>query len=182
MEDDKEIIEQVLQGNKEAYEQIILKYQGRVLSLIHKMLGYPQEKQDIVQEIFMKAYYHLPQYKPQHKFSSWLYRITSNHCLDEIRRRKRTPYVGEMDFDVSDPATPETVYLEKEQKTILQQRMKSLERNYRVVLEMRYLQSHTYEEIGKSLGIPLSTVRTRIAHGKKKLREILQQSDKGGKE
>ncbi|MFS0553678.1 RNA polymerase sigma factor [Brevibacillus sp. 179-C9.3 HS] len=180
MEDDKEIIEQVLHGNREAYTQIILKYQVKVLSLIHKMLGFREEKQDIVQEIFIKAYYHLPEYKPQHKFSSWLYRITANHCLDEIRRRKRTPYLGKLDFEVSDSTTPETIFLEKEQKTILQQRIKSLEKNYRVVLEMRYLQSLTYEEIGNSLGVPISTVRTRLAHGKKKLREIFNQEGKGG--
>jgi RNA polymerase sigma factor (sigma-70 family) len=181
MEDDREIIEQVLQGNKEAYKQIILKYQGKVLALSNKMLGYPQEKQDIVQEIFIKAYYHLPEYKQQHKFSSWLYRITANHCLDEIRKRKRTPYMSELAFEPKDFSTPETVYLEKEQRTLLQQRLQSLEERYRIVLEMRYLQFLTYEEIGNSLGIPISTVRTRLAHGKKKLREIFQQAGKGGK-
>ncbi|MFS0553676.1 RNA polymerase sigma factor [Brevibacillus sp. 179-C9.3 HS] len=180
MGDDREIIEQVLQGNKEAYEQIILKYQGMVLSLINKMLGYPGEKQDIVQEIFIKTYYHLPEYKPQHQFSSWLYRITANHCLDEIRRRKRTPYMTEMDFEVSDPSTPEAIYLEKEQKTIFRQRMKSLEKQYRVVLEMRYLQFLSYEEISRSLGIPITTVRMRLNYGKKKLRDIFQKQGKGG--
>ncbi|GIO00014.1 hypothetical protein J5TS2_06820 [Brevibacillus halotolerans] len=71
MEDDEEIIEQILQGNKEIYAQIIHKYKGKVASILTKMLGHSSNIQDIVQEIFIKAYYHLPEYQSQQKFSAW---------------------------------------------------------------------------------------------------------------
>ncbi|MFS0557975.1 RNA polymerase sigma factor [Brevibacillus sp. 179-C9.3 HS] len=169
MQDDKAIIEEVLQGNKEAYAHIIDKYHEKIVFIIHKRLGNPQNVQDIVQEIFIKAYYHLPEYKAHFEFGGWLYRIAANHCLDVLRKWKRTPTITGEDYELADTRTPEMVYLEKEQQSFIRQQLMTIEEKYRIVLELRYLRFLSYEEISQRLSVPVTTVRARLSRGKSKL-------------
>lgn len=173
MEEDQVIIARVLQGDNEAYAKIVTRYHGKVNSVLRKMLGHTPNAQDIVQEIFIKSYYHLSEYRMNHEFSAWLYRIAINHCLDELRKRKTTPQLTHTEIEPVDSRTPETALLKKEQRIFLRERMMSVEEKYRIILEMRYLQSLSCDEISEKLEIPSSTVRTRIARGKKKLREAI---------
>ncbi|AKF93387.1 sigma-70 family RNA polymerase sigma factor [Brevibacillus laterosporus] len=180
MQDDKKIIEQVLQGNKEAYAELIDRYQTKVFFILKKMLGHSQNQQDIIQEIFIKAYYHLSEYRSNYDFSAWLYRIAVNHCLDELRKQKRTPSVVQTEIMLVDRHTPEDEYLEKEQRLFVRQRMLTLEEKYRKVLDMRYFQYLSYEEISKKLSVPISTIRMRLSRGKMKLRESIEKIGKRG--
>lgn len=173
MEEDQAIIAQVLQGDKDAYGQIITRYHGRVISVLRKMLGHTPNEQDTVQEIFIKTYYLLPDYKPSHAFSSWLYRIAANYCVDELRKRMRAPAFTHAHIEPADHDTPESALLEKEEQQLLRQQMMAVEEKYRVVLEMRYLEALSCEEIGEKLDIPSSTVRTRLSRGKDKLRAVI---------
>ncbi|MBG9941221.1 sigma-70 family RNA polymerase sigma factor [Brevibacillus formosus] len=180
MQDDRLIIEEVLQGNKEAYSQIIQKYNKRVRLLIRKMIGQPHLEQDMAQEIFIKVYYHLGDYSKSSEFGAWLYRIATNYCFDELRNRKRSIAVTDAEIEVATSQTPEMEYLAKEQRTFLQNRMMTLESKYRVVLELRYLQFLSYEEISEELDVPISTVRTRLSRGRAKLKNAITNSGKGG--
>ncbi|OAJ74801.1 hypothetical protein AYJ08_07430 [Brevibacillus sp. SKDU10] len=81
MQDDHELIERVLQGDKEAYTQIFDRYKARIYTFLYRMVGHPQDAQDLTQEVFIKTYYQIHSYKPQHSFSAWLYRIAANHYL-----------------------------------------------------------------------------------------------------
>ncbi|CAM5780858.1 MULTISPECIES: RNA polymerase sigma factor [Brevibacillus] len=180
MQDDKMIVDEVLRGNKEAFAQIIQKYNRRITLLIRKMLGQPPHEQDIAQEIFIKVYYHLGDYNKSYEFGAWLYRIATNHCFDELRSRKRSIMVTNTEVELATSHTPEAEYLVKEQNSYLQDRIKALDSKHRVVLEMRYLQYMSYEEISKKLGVPISTVRTRLSRGKTKLKEALTRRGKGG--
>ncbi len=180
MQDDEVIIGLVLAGNKEAYAQIIQRYHKKIVLLLRKMLGTPQNEQDLVQEIFIKAYYHLGDYSRSYDFAAWLYRIASNHCLDELRKRKRAVSIADLDIEPADAHTPELEYLAKEQRSYLRQRLMTLEEKYRVVLELRYLHFLSYEEISDKLDVPVSTVRTRLSRGKTKLREAISKTDRGG--
>lgn len=180
MQDDKTLIEQVLKGNKEEYAELINRYQSKVFFILKKMLGHSQNHQDIIQEIFIKAYYHLPEYRSNYDFSAWLYRIAVNHCLDELRKQKRTPSVVQTEIMLVDSHTPEDEYLEKEHRLLVRQRMLTLEEKYRQVLDMRYLQYLSYEEISKKLSVPISTIRMRLSRGKMKLRESFEKIGKRG--
>jgi len=180
MQDDRVIVEEVLQGNKEAYTQIIQKYNKRIRLLIRKMIGQSVYEQDMAQEIFIKVYYHLGEYNQNFAFGAWLYRIATNYCFDELRRRKRSLQVTNEEVELFTTQTPELEYLAKEQRAYLQNRMMTLEPKYRIVLELRYLQFMSYEEISEKLGVPLSTVRTRISRGKSKLRDSITRTGKGG--
>lgn len=110
----------------------------------------------------------------------WLYRIAVNHCLDELRKKKRQPSVTQTEVMLVDSHTPEKAYLEKEQRLLVRQRMMTLEEKYRSVLEMRYLQYLSYEEISKKLSVPISTIRMRLSRGKRKLRESIDKIGKRG--
>lgn len=180
MQNEQEIIERVLQGDKQAFGEIIDSYKVRVFSLLRKMLGHTTETQDIAQEIFIKAYSHLQEYKPGRSFSAWLYRIAVNRCVDELRKRKRTPSISGIEFELVQKETPETVYLQKEREMALGERILALDKEYRTVFILRYFQFLSYQEIGERLAIPVSTVQMRLHRARKKLRETM--SDPEGKE
>jgi RNA polymerase sigma factor (sigma-70 family) len=180
MQEDQEIIEQILDGDKQAFALIIDKYKGRVLALLRKMLGPSLDLQDLAQEIFIKAYNHLQEYKPEYSFSAWLYRITSNRSVDELRKRKRTPSVVGLELEVAHRDTPETSYLEKERKLALEELIMELDPDHRMVFILRHQQYLSYQEIGDQLSLPVSTVQMRLYRARMKLRKSLSTSRERG--
>lgn len=181
MQDDREIIAKVLQGNKEAYALIVNKYKGKIASILQKSLQHSHDVEDIVQEVFIKAYYSLPDYNPSHSFPAWLYRIAINRGIDEWRKRKRAPFVTEMDEELKDDCpAPEDAYLVKEQRNGLRQQMMVLNKEHRTVLALHYLQQLSYREISNKLSLSVDTVRMRLSHARKKLREQLVKTEKKG--
>ncbi|MFC8685208.1 RNA polymerase sigma factor [Brevibacillus porteri] len=181
MQDDREVIAEVLQGNKEAYALIVNKYKGKIASILRRTLHHSHDAEDMVQEVFIKAYYSLPDYKPNYSFSAWLYRIAINRGIDELRKRKRMPSVTEMDVEVKDEcAIPEEDYLEKEQRHALRQQMMTLDKNHRTILDLHYLQQLSYREIGNILSLSVDTVRMRLSYARKKLRDQLSKPEKKG--
>ncbi|RAT97813.1 RNA polymerase sigma factor [Brevibacillus sp. Leaf182] len=181
MQDDREVIAEVLQGNKEAYALIVNKYKGKIASILGRTLHHSHDAEDMVQEVFIKAYYSLPDYKPNYSFSAWLYRIAINRGIDELRKRKRMPFVTEMDVEVRDECPiPEEDYLEKEQRHALRQQMMTLDKNHRTILDLHYLQHLSYREIGNKLSLSVDTVRMRLSYARKKLRDQLSKPEKKG--
>jgi len=179
MQDDREIIAEVLQGNKEAYALIVNRYKGKVASILRKAMGHSHEVEDIVQEVFIKAYYRLPDYRPGHSFSAWLYRIVMNRGIDELRKRKRMPGVAEVSSELKDESPiPEEVFLEKEQRVALRQQIMALNKDYGTLLDMHYLQFLSYREISSRLSLSVDTVRMRLSHARRKLRDRLSKSEK----
>ncbi|WP_051870419.1 sigma-70 family RNA polymerase sigma factor [Brevibacillus laterosporus] len=87
MQDDQELVVLVQRGHKEAYTRIVDKYKGKIYAYLYRMIGQQQDAQDMAQDVFLKAYCHIHQYKPEHSFSSWLYRIAANHCINEPSER-----------------------------------------------------------------------------------------------
>lgn len=181
MQDDREVIAEVLQGNKEAYALIVNKYKGKVASILQRSLRHPQEVEDVLQEVFIKAYYSLSDYRPNHSFSAWLYRIAINRGIDELRKRRRAPLPAEIDADLADECPiPEEVYLEKEQRRALRQKMMGLDKEYRTVLALHYLQQLSYKEIGSKLSLSVDTVRMRLSYARKKLRDHFIRTEQKG--
>lgn len=181
MQDDQEIIAKVLQGNKGAYALIVNKYKGKVASILQKNFHHSYDIEDIVQEVFIKAYYSLPDYKPNHSFPAWLYRIAINRGIDEWRKRKRAPLLAEMDVELKDDGpAPEDAYLVKEQRTGLRRQMMVLDLEHRTVLALHYLQQLSYQEISSKLSLSVDTVRMRLSRARKKLREQLIKTEKKG--
>lgn len=180
MQDDSEIIGKVLEGNKEAYALIVNKYKGKIASILHRTIGH-HEVEDVVQEVFIKAYYSLPEYRSNHSFSAWLYRIAINRGIDHLRKRKRTPVAKEMNVELKDESpVPEEVYLMKEQRQVLQQQMRMIDKEYKMILDLHYFQYLSYKEIGNKLSLSADAVRMRLSYARKKLRDRLSKTERKG--
>ncbi|MEJ8546000.1 RNA polymerase sigma factor [Brevibacillus borstelensis] len=156
-----------------AFAQIIDKYKQSIFTFLYRMTGQQEDARDLAQEVFTKAYFHLNSYKPACKFWTWLYRIAYNHCVDELRRRRRTERVELTDGLLTHRMTPESVYLAKEQTAELEAQVLALPQEYRTVFLLRHTQQLSCQEISEILDIPVNLVRVRLHRARKKLRERL---------
>ncbi|MFF0829601.1 RNA polymerase sigma factor [Brevibacillus sp. NPDC003359] len=180
MLDDRELIEQIQAGNHQLYSQIIDRYKGKIVTYLYKMIGNMPDAQDLAQDVFTKTFYLLKDYRPERKFSSWLYRIASNHCLDEMRRRKRTEQTAIVEEQIVDPETPETALLYKERDTQLERSIMLLDEEYREVFVLHYLQRLSYREISERLSLTESAVQMRLFRARKEMKKSLTKTMGGG--
>lgn len=180
MQDDWELIKQLRQGNKQAYNQIVDRYKGKIYAFLYRMIGNTQDAQDLAQEVFIKAYCKIGDYRPDYSFSAWLFRIATNHCLDEIRKRKRVPAITSDETELIHADTPEQLLLIKERNSMLHDQLLSLEEEYRIVLILRHVEHLSYKEIGEMLSLPVTTVQMRLHRAHKKLRQWLTPAKGGG--
>ena len=183
---EKEIIERVLGGDVNAFEELVLRYEGTVYNLALRMVSNREDAADMTQEAFIKAYNSLPSFRGDSRFSSWLYRIASNVCLDFLRSKSRRPQSsltlgGDDDEDVQleipDPAAgPEEQLIKKLSMQSLSEGLKLLPDNQRQILAMRELGGMSYAEIGAALSLEEGTVKSRIFRARKKLCAFLLES------
>jgi RNA polymerase sigma-70 factor (ECF subfamily) len=176
------VIHTVLKGDQEAYGSLVQAYQGRVRGLCLSMLLSREEADDAAQEVFVKAFASLRQYKRNVSFPAWLHRIASNHCLDILRKRKRQKtdsLDGMMDPDdeharVEFAEKPETPYIKPEDQDNLKLAMQVLEtlpEGERQILIMRELDGLHYEEISEALQCSLDAVKARLRRARIHLQE-----------
>ncbi|WP_047155266.1 RNA polymerase sigma factor [Aneurinibacillus tyrosinisolvens] len=180
MRDDREWVEQVLAGDKQAYAHLVNKYKNKVYALLIGMGLQPQDAQDMAQESFIKAYKRLGSFDKSRSFSSWLYKIAVNCCLDEWKRKKKDIFEG-ADVPQIDLVSPEAMYLRKEEAEELLNHIGHLPEKYRLVLMLRYTDHLSYSEIADVLDIPLGTVQNHLHRAKKKLKEQIVEKKTGGK-
>lgn len=179
---DHELIQKVLQGEVDLYSQIISRYKNRIYFMLYRMIGHAQDAQDLTQEVFIKAYYHLEDYQPTNTFTSWLIRIAANHCLDELRKRKKSPNklsVEEMNVEVATHSTPERILMEKENLDEVSEQIMKLPQEFRVVFLLRHQEQLSYKEISDVLSIPISIVQNRLYHSRKAVRDGLKKKQEG---
>ncbi|MGM0713777.1 sigma-70 family RNA polymerase sigma factor [Brevibacillus parabrevis] len=173
MQDDNELVRLVQGGNQQAYARLVDKYKGKIFARLYRMIGQRQDAQDLAQEVFTKAYFQLEKLEPDGNFSAWLYRIAINHCLDELRKRKRSVKTSDKEVELIGSETPEEAFLQKEQQQVLLRHIMGLEEEYRAVVVLRYIDQLSYKEISEMLVLPTTTVQMRLHRAKKKLRENL---------
>lgn len=184
-EQEQQCIQRVLNGDANAFEQLVHAYEKTVYNLALRTLGNPQDAEDIAQEAFLKAYRSLSSYRGDSKFSVWLYRIVSNLCLDALRAKKRRPTQsltvendeGEEDqLEIPDEHfSPEKLLDRKLTRESVQRGLASLPDESRQILLLRELQGMSYEEIGQVLKLEPGTVKSRIFRARKRLCTFLLQ-------
>ena len=177
------IIKQVLGGDTAAFEELVLSYQDKMYSLSLRMTGNQDDAYDMIQEAFLKAYTNLANFRGDSKFSVWLYRLTSNVCIDFLRKRKRKPtssltYINEdnepQDLELPDERfVPDTIAERNELREAVARGMESLADEYRQILVLREINGLSYNEIGEALELEVGTVKSRIFRARKRLVEIL---------
>lgn len=182
MEEDA-LIRAAQRGNLDAFNELALAYQNRLYNLAYRVLGDPAAASDATQEALIAAYRKLGTYRGG-SFASWLLRIVSNRCYDELRRQKRRPQMSFEDFgDVDEDAIPVLVdgadlpeeHLQRQQLThCLQAGMASLPPDQRLVLVLSDVEGMAYAEIAATVDVPVGTVKSRLARARARMRDYLQ--------
>jgi len=187
LEDDQLIVD-AKKGDQRAYKKIMQKYEKPLFFHVYKMIKDQNQVEDIVQEAFMKAFKNLESYDTSYAFSTWLYRITTNHTIDFLRKKKlKTTSIhnpiktkeGEMEIEISGERQTDRDIIRKERKQIINNAIQNLPDKYRVVIEMRHLQELSYQEISKELDLPLGTVKAHIFRAREMLyKALIDKKDK----
>lgn len=183
--DEKLWIEQAAAGDSAAFEQLVLRYQNQVYNLALRMVNNETDAQDLAQEAFIRAWRALNSFQYSSQFSTWLYRLTSNICIDFLRGQKRHQITSltvllddeSQQWDMPDEQPlPEAQAITKDEQRILAQAMAALEPEYRQVLTLRILNDCSYQQIAKILGIREGTVKSRLSRAREQLRKKLSQN------
>ena len=184
--EEKKIIKKAVAGSAEAFEQLVLQYQNPIYNLCLRITGNPEDAADMTQESFLKAWRNLESFHFEAAFSTWLYRLASNTCLDFLRRAKRRRELsltvedesGESQLlDLPDPApTPEASLLTNEENARLGAAMEQLDPEQRRILTLRVVNDLSYTEIAAVLNIKEGTVKSRLARARESLRKKLLQT------
>jgi len=171
---DESLARHAQQGNLDAFTVLVQRYQRTVLNVAYRMLGDPQEAEDVAQDVFIRAYQSLGGFDPTRTFFSWLYRIAVNRCLTVRARRRPTTLDDEQRALLPDPALlPEQQAARSETQAEVQQAIARLPDNERVLVALRYGADLSYEEIATTLRLPLGTVKARLFRARQRLAGLL---------
>ncbi|MFS0780017.1 RNA polymerase sigma factor SigW [Neobacillus sp. 3P2-tot-E-2] len=180
----KKRIKQVIKGDQDAFAEIVEIYSNSIYQLGYRMLGNRHEAEDIAQEAFIRAYVNIKSFNQDLKFSTWLFRIATNLCIDRIRKKKPDYY---LDAEVSgtdgltmysqlasNSPLPEIELESLELQDSVQREILKLPEKYRSVIVLKYIEELSLNEISEILDLPLGTVKTRIHRGREALRQQLR--------
>jgi len=181
MEEDFELLAKFKKGDQQAFELLVRKYKMTVYNTIYSIMGNAQEADDIAQEVFLKVYTKADSFKGESSFSTWLYRITVNRCVDELRRRKNKIISYETEFNQEEKlklkdvlASRENDITEKlrrkELQDIIQKAMNSLPEKYRIILTLKEIEGLSYKEISQIMKISLAKVKIWLFRARQKLK------------
>jgi len=182
VDEDKELVERTIKGEKEAFEMIIRKYQQPLLNYIGRMVGERELALDFTQEVFIRTYSSLHFYKPQYKFGTWLFKIASNFIIDYWRKKKIDAFSLDqqqannlLPLQVSDE---EPSIVKKFETSELRERIeRALEKipaPLREVFVWRHVNEFSYEEIAEIKGLPVGTIKNRVFQAKELIRKLLE--------
>lgn len=184
---DYELVQKAKKGDQNAYAELMDRYRDSIYFMLLKMVQNKDDSDDLTIEAFGKAFNRLDLYTPNFAFSTWLFKIASNNAIDFIRRKKKNTIsidqaVGgedgdEMYIDLkSDALTPEELSIREQKMKIMRNVVQRLKPRYRQLVEMRYFEQLSYEEISEKLELPLGTVKAQLFRARDLLYEILKSS------
>ena len=177
-EDEQVWLDQARKGDKVAFGQLVEAYQTPVYNLAYRMLNNSGEAEEAAQEAFIRAYTRLESYDPEHKFSTWLLSITSNYCIDQIRKRRALllsidePLPPHPALQSDGNKGPEAQMMNNEQQEMVQTLLTELPPDYRQAVILRYWNELSYEEIAEIMETSVSAIKSRLFRARKQLAEI----------
>ena len=173
-------------GDQHAYAELLNKYRDSLYFMMLKMTSNPTDAEDLTIEAFGKAFKNLKQYSPDFAFSTWLFKIAANNCIDFLRKSKRIQFADNFDddSDSSDvPANipartldPEERIIEKQKIQLMHDVVEKLKPHYRHLIELQYFKEWSYDEIATELNLPLGTVKAQLFRAREFLYQILRNS------
>lgn len=184
-QEDFDAIRRVVGGDKTAFAYLDKKYHKIIAALIRKMVKNEEDVEDLTQETFIKAYNALPTFHFGFSFSSWIYKIASNTCIDFLRKKRfqtvslSQPVSGspdeETEYEIEDDSyIPDVRVLSEERQRILKEAIERLPDNYREIIKMRHEQEMDYTEISDAMNLPLGTVKAHLFRARKTLYTMLK--------
>lgn len=184
---DIELVGKARKGDQLAYAELLGRYRDAIYFMLLKMVNSPVDAEDLTIEAFGKAFKNIDQYTPNFAFSTWLFKIATNNCIDFIRK-KRTSHVS-LDQTVdgedslspssliqSDTPDPELTMINKQKIKHMRKIVSRLKPRYRTLVELRYFKEYSYDEIAVELDIPIGTVKAQLFRARELLLNILNRS------
>ncbi len=183
--DDNELVRQYHSGESVAFEELAMRYHTFVLNTCFRFLNDENDAKDATQDIFVKVHFALNKFKPEAKFSTWVYRIVVNHCLNVLRSRKRrkwllvfSKYSSDFNENINNikdfKNNPEQNLENKEQQEAITRALTSLNEGYRTAMILHQYQGFSYKEIAEVMGTSVSSIESILFRAKKKLAGLLK--------
>ena len=183
---DLELVMLAIKGNQKAYAELLSRYRDAIYFMLLKMVNNKFDAEDLTIEAFGKAFKNIEQYSPKFAFSTWLFKIASNNCIDFLRKKKANTISidianDENEFDnttvlQSKMLSPEEKLIKEQKSELLQTIVSRLKPRYRNLVELRYYKELSYEEIAKELELPLGTVKAQLFRARELLYNIILKS------
>lgn len=180
---DAEIVRSVLGGDTNGYARLVEAYSERVINYLARMTGNRYEAEDLAQETFIRAYRALESYKPEFKFSTWLFRIAHNQCINYLKKRSRLVHIDDYRNEDDEPAwvlvddredcDPVHAATQHELQVMVQVAIDELLPVYRTVVILRHVQGLSYQEIADIVDVPIGTVKSRLGRARTQLADRL---------
>ncbi|CAN5369479.1 sigma-70 family RNA polymerase sigma factor [soil metagenome] len=183
--DDSALVARFLEGEKRAFNELVERYQTRLLNFVYRTTGDRERGEDLVQETFIRVYRHLHRFDQTKKFSTWIYTIASNLAKNELRNRSRNPLVlfqtikKNWDADQrpleweDNTYRPDDLFRKRHLKQMVETAVEELPEHHRIVFMLREMEGKTYEEIAEITGCNLGTVKSRLNRARNNFAQII---------
>lgn len=181
------LVEAALTGDEKAFARLMSRYKDAIYFMLLKMVNNKNDAEDLTLEAFGKAFKNLHQYSPSYAFSTWLFKIATNNCIDFLRKR-RGVYVsiennqenGDNDQPIklrSNDPNPEEKMIRIQKAILMRKIVHKLKPRYRILVELRYFREYSYEEIAKELNLPLGTVKAQLFRAREMLFKMIESTE-----
>ncbi|MCT4590817.1 MAG: sigma-70 family RNA polymerase sigma factor [Carboxylicivirga sp.] len=185
---DLDLVEVAVKGDQKAFAELMGRYRDAIYFMLLKMVNNKSDAEDLTIEAFGKAFKNIHQYSPNYAFSTWLFKIASNNCIDFLRKKRNNIVSidgGIMDDKENDQPIhlkdetpdPEEHLIKQQKKVLMRTVVQKLKPRYRILIELRYFKEFSYEEIAEELDLPLGTVKAQLFRARELLFNTLKNTD-----
>lgn len=183
---DYKLVLLALKGDEKAYAELLDRYKDAIYFMLLKMVNNKSDAEDLTIEAFGKAFKNIEQYTPNYAFSTWLFKIATNNCIDFIRKKKANLISLDQNPDdqenittplQSDSPDPEEDMIKSQRIALMRNVVSKLKPRYRSLIELRYFKEYSYEEIAEELGLPIGTVKAQLFRARELLYNILKSTN-----
>ncbi len=188
---DYEFVKSALNGDEKAFARLLTRYKDTIYFMLLKMVNNRSDAEDLTLEAFGKAFKSLHQYSPTYAFSTWLFKIASNNCIDFLRKKKgvhvsiengdQNENGEQLKLKAKEP-NPEERLIRKQKAILLRKVVRKLKPRYQILVELRYFREFSYEEIAKELDLPLGTVKAQLFRAREMLFKMIEYTEIGQKD
>lgn len=181
------LVQAALNNDEKAFNQLLSRYKDAIYFMLLKMVNNKSDAEDLTLEAFGKAFKNLHQYSPNYAFSTWLFKIASNNCIDFLRKKRGVHLTIENNQEENEneqsiklkskEPNPEEKLIRIQKAILLRKVVRKLKPKYRILVELRYFREFSYEEIAKELNIPLGTVKAQLFRAREILFKMIDTSE-----